>query len=172
MAETNSVPLDAINKDGSEILKNSVQMAKQVEELMKQLEESKKVNAEYKKANDAHHEYQKKQQEEFAKTRQADVDYVLKWQTQDLKEEKGPNAELSDEYKQMVHTTLTTLNNEDAAIPIMASARQTEQRVKKAQEAEQRYKDLETKLQQALETQVWNTGGGQTLPTDLFFGGV
>jgi hypothetical protein len=85
MAETNSAappPLDSVNKDGSEILKNSVETAKQLEQTLKELNELKQLSTHLAKANEVYKLQEEKKRAEFAKARQADVDYVLKWQTQ------------------------------------------------------------------------------------------
>lgn len=115
--------LDKVNKEGSELMKHHDDVLKKNEELQKrlaELEQKQKADTDRLKQFEAQ---ELRQREEYAKKQLPVLNEVLAINEEQLKEENGPDATVSQEYKEALQVSFFDPSAGNIIAPIIASAR-------------------------------------------------
>lgn len=139
-AATAAVPLDSVNKDASEL-------ARAHDELLKK---SERDAAELKQLR----EEREQQLARYAESRKPQLKEVLDLTDQQYKEEKGPDAKISDNYRESIERVFLNPAGEHEAAVITASAMTWKKARDQKIAMEARMKELEAKNNQMIAEQT------------------
>lgn len=145
--------LDKVNKEGSELMKHHDDVLKKNEDLQKrlaELEQKQKADTERLKQFEAQ---EIRQREEYAKKQVPVLNEVLAINEEQLKEENGPDATISQEYKEALQLSFFDPAGGNIIAPIIASARRWKKERDLKREALDKAAQLEVAVKKYTEEQ-------------------
>jgi hypothetical protein len=145
--------LDKVNKEGSELMKHHDDVLKKNEDLQKrlaELEQKQKADTDRLKQFEAQ---ELRQREDYAKRQLPVLNEVLAINEEQLKEENGPDATVSQEYKEALQLSFFDPAGGNIIAPIIASARRWKKERDLKKEALDRAAQLEVTVKKYTEEQ-------------------
>lgn len=148
-SETNSaaVPLDSVNKDASELARAHDELLKKTEKEAAELKQLREENARFQRERE-------EQLARYAESRKPQLKEVLDLTEQQYKEEKGPDAKISDNYRESIERVFLNPVAENEAAVITASAMTWKKARDQRIAMEARMKELEAKNSQMTSEQT------------------
>lgn len=137
----------------NDLLKHHDEILKRNEELQKQLEQRVKQDEEKQKRLDALENAEKQRREEYKKQQMPVLNELLSISEEQMKEMNGPEATLSQEYRQNMEHSVLLPEASHIVAPIIASARAWKKQRDEALLMKKQNEELQAKMKSFLETQ-------------------